>query len=107
MPALASTNAPVNDSGVTISGGDKTIPPRVRFAATETLAARLRCSAHNVPEDPGAAAGKVGSHRAPSSSVTPLELRPGNVPPGLSATTASGLYWVMSYATFVPALTVA
>src|ERR1017187_1894506 len=85
------TNAPGNCGVMTTSLGAATILPRAELAVTLTLAVWLICSAHSVPLEGGKAAGTVGSHKAPNSSVTALELSPDCVPPGLSSGTASGL----------------
>src|SRR5258708_7026533 len=92
ITASASTKPPTNAADARMSVGARTIPPRLLFAVMVTLAARVKCRAQSVPLDGGTAAGTVGSHSAPNSSVTPLEFSPGSVSLGLSAGTANGLY---------------
>src|SRR5262249_43444808 len=85
------TRAPLNAVMSGRSGGDAIIPPRLALAATVTGALCVIFSEQSVPLEGGMDAGTVGSQRPPNSRVTPLEFRPGKVPPGASAGTATGL----------------
>jgi hypothetical protein len=100
------TTAPTNVGVRTTAGFVDTTPPRAALAVTETVAVSLRLNEHSVPVGPGAAAGSVGFHNPPNSSVTPAEFSPGCVPAGLSPAAATGVYSATFQFTFVPGPTV-